>query len=174
MAATPWTLERSGLQASATGGSDVAMTGASFGARAPRALVTGGAGFIGSHLCERLLAEGYHVVCMDNLSTGVLENVAPLLSHQADFEYIDHDVSASIELPGQLDEVYHFASAASPADFGRLPIEILKSGALGTHNALGLARARGARFMLASTSEVYGDPLVHPQHEDYRGNVSTT
>jgi dTDP-glucose 4,6-dehydratase len=142
--------------------------------RRPRALVTGGAGFIGSHLCERLLSEGYRVVCVDNLSTGVLENVAPLLASEANFEYVDHDVSTHIEVPGELDEVYHFASAASPADFGRIPIEILKSGASGTHNALGLARARGARFMLASTSEVYGDPLVHPQHEEYRGNVSTT
>jgi dTDP-glucose 4,6-dehydratase len=142
--------------------------------RRPRALVTGGAGFIGSHLCERLLSEGYRVVCMDNLSTGILENVAPFLASEADFEYIDHDVSFYIDLPRELDEVYHFASAASPADFGRIPIEILKSGALGTHNCLGLARARGARFMLASTSEVYGDPLVHPQREDYRGNVSTT
>jgi dTDP-glucose 4,6-dehydratase len=111
---------------------------------------------------------------MDNLSTGALENVAPMLASEADFDYIDHDVSAHIEVPGELDEVYHFASAASPADFGRIPIEILKSGALGTHNSLGLARARGGRFMLASTSEVYGDPLVHPQHEEYRGNVSTT
>jgi dTDP-glucose 4,6-dehydratase len=142
--------------------------------RRPRALVTGGAGFIGSHLCERLLAEGYEVVCIDNLSTGVLENVAPFLASEADFEIIDHDVSVHIDLAGELDEVYHFASAASPADFGRIPIEILKTGALGTHNCLGLARAKGARFMLASTSEVYGDPLVHPQHEDYRGNVSTT
>jgi dTDP-glucose 4,6-dehydratase len=100
--------------------------------------------------------------------------VAPLLASEADFEYVDHDVSTHIEIPGELDEVYHFASAASPADFGRIPIEILKSGASGTHNALGLARARGGRFMLASTSEVYGDPLVHPQHEEYRGNVSTT
>ena len=137
-------------------------------------MVTGGAGFIGSHLCERLLAEGYEVVCMDNLSTGILENVAPLLAREADFEYVDHDVSASIDLPGELDEVYHFASPASPADFERIPIEILKAGSLGTHNSLGLARAGGARFMLASTSEVYGDPLIHPQHEDYRGNVSTT
>jgi dTDP-glucose 4,6-dehydratase len=137
-------------------------------------VVTGGAGFIGSHLCERLLAEGYEVVCMDNLSTGILENVAPLLAREADFEYVDHDVSASIDLPGELDEVYHFASPASPADFERIPIEILKAGSLGTHNSLGLARAGGARFMLASTSEVYGDPLIHPQHEDYRGNVSTT
>jgi len=142
--------------------------------RRPRALVTGGAGFIGSHLCERLLSEGYKVVCMDNLSTGVLENVAPLLAREADFDYIDHDVSTHIELPGELDEVYHFASAASPADFGRFAVEILKSGAMGTLNCLGVARARGARFMLASTSEVCGDPLVHPQHEEYRGNVSTT
>ena len=142
--------------------------------RMPRALVTGGAGFIGSHLCERLLSEGYHVVCMDNLSTGVLENVAPFLASEADFEFIDHDVSVHIDFPGRLAEIYHFASAASPADFGRIPIEILKTGALGTLNSHGLARARGARFMLASTSEVYGDPLVHPQHEEYRGNVSTT
>jgi dTDP-glucose 4,6-dehydratase len=111
---------------------------------------------------------------MDNLCTGSLENIAPLLAREANFEYIDHDVSASIDLLGELDEVYHFASPASPADFGRIPIEILMAGAQGTHNALGLARSRGARFMLASTSEVYGDPLVHPQHEEYRGNVSTT
>ena len=150
------------------------MTRASPATRRPRALVTGGAGFIGSHLCERLLSEGCRVVCMDNLSTGVLENVTPFLATEANFEYIDHDVSVHIDIPGELDEVYHFASAASPADFGRIPIEILKTGALGTHNSLGLARAKGARFVLASTSEVYGDPLVHPQHEDYRGNVSTT
>jgi dTDP-glucose 4,6-dehydratase len=152
----------------------MAMTVPRVASRRPRALVTGGAGFIGSHLCERLLSEGYKVVCMDNLSTGVLKNVAPLLASEVNFEYMDHDVSTHIEFPGELDEVYHFASAASPADFGRIPIEILKTGALGTHNALGLARARRARFMLASTSEVYGDPLVHPQHEEYRGNVSTT
>src|ERR671913_358531 len=157
-------------QGSCTGVSDVARVAT----RRPRALVTGGAGFIGSHLCERLLSEGYRVVCMDNLSTGVLENVTPFLASEANFEYIDHNVSVHIDFPGELDEVYHFASAASPADFGRIPIEILKTGALGTHNALGLARSRGARFMLASTSEVYGDPLVHPQHEEYRGNVSTT
>ena len=111
---------------------------------------------------------------MDNLSTGSLANVAPFLANEADFEYVERDVSAYIDVAGGLEEVYHFASAASPADFGRIPIEILKTGAQGTHNCLGLARARGARFMLASTSEVYGDPLVHPQHEDYRGNVSTT
>src|ERR671917_838974 len=157
-------------QGSCTGASDVAMKGAS----TPRALITGGAGFIGSHLCERLLSEGYQVVCIDNLSTGVLENVAPFLASEANFEYIEHDVSVHIDLPGELAEVYHFASPASPADFVRIPIEILKSGALGTHNCLGLARARGGRFMLASTSEVYGDPLVHPQREDYRGNVSAT
>ena len=136
-----------------------------------RALVTGGAGFVGSHLCERLLSEGYRVLCMDNLRTGSLENVAHL-GGEAGFEYADHDVSAHINVPGRLDEVYHFASPASPVDFERIPIPILKAGALGTHNSLGLARAKGARFMLASTSEVYGDPLVHPQHEGYWGNVN--
>src|SRR5215203_718566 len=162
-----------GKQGSCTGDSDVAMTGPKRPAtRRPRALVTGGAGFIGSHLCERLLSEGYRVVCMDNISTGALENVDPFLAREADFEYIDHDVSVPIDFPGELDEVYHFASAASPADFGRIPIEILKTGALGTHNSLGLALAKGARFMLASSSEVYGDPLVPPQPEDYRGNVN--
>jgi dTDP-glucose 4,6-dehydratase len=120
------------------------MTVARPATRRPRALVTGGAGFIGSHLCERLLSEGYRVVCMDNLSTGVLGNVAPFLASEANFEYIDHDVSVHIDFPEALDEVYHFASAASPADFGRIPIEILKTGALGTHNCLGVARARGA------------------------------
>ena len=136
-----------------------------------RALVTGGAGFLGSHLCERLLAEGYHVVCMDNLRTGSLENVAHL-EGEAHFEYIDHDVTSHINVAGELDEIYHFASPASPKDFSRIPIPILKVGALGTYNALGLALAKGARFMLASTSEVYGDPLVHPQTEDYWGNVN--
>jgi len=150
------------------------MTEASLGARKPRALVTGGAGFVGSHLCGRLLAEGYRVVCLDNLSTGVLQNVSPLLAGEADFEYVDHDVNISMNVPGELDEVYHFASPASPIDFERVPLEILRTGALGTDNCLGLALDKGARFMLASTSEVYGDPLVHPQHEDYRGNVSTT
>jgi dTDP-glucose 4,6-dehydratase len=140
-------------------------------ARKPRALVTGGAGFVGSHLCERLLSEGYRVTCMDNLRTGTLENVAHLES-DADFEYIDHDVSAYINVSGELDEVYHFASPASPVDFERIPIPILKVGALGTHNSLGLALAKGARFMLASSSEVYGDPLVHPQHEEYWGSVN--
>src|SRR5215204_1098794 len=137
-----------------------------------RALVTGGAGFIGSHLCERLLlGEGYEVLCVDNLRTGSLENIAHLRA-EASFEYVQHDVTTHIDYPGRVDEVYHFASPASPADFERIPIPILKVGALGTYNALGLAKARGARFMLASTSEVYGDPLVHPQPEEYWGNVN--
>jgi dTDP-glucose 4,6-dehydratase len=138
----------------------------------PRALVTGGAGFLGSHLCERLLSEGYRVLCMDNLITGSYETVAHLGETESDFEYIDHDVSTHIDVPGELDEIYHFASPASPKDFARIPIPILKVGAMGTYNALGLARLKGARFMLASTSEVYGDPLVHPQPEEYRGNVN--
>ena len=143
------------------------------GTRKPRAIVTGGAGFLGSHLCERLLSEGYRVVCMDNLRTGTLENVAHM-EGEAGFEYVDHDVSSYIDVPGGLDEIYHFASPASPADFERIPIPILKAGALGTYNSLGLALAKGARFMLASTSEVYGDPLVHPQYEEYWGNVNPT
>jgi dTDP-glucose 4,6-dehydratase len=136
-----------------------------------RALVTGGAGFLGSHLCERLLSEGYHVVCMDNLRTGSLENVAHL-EGEAHFEYTDHDVTSYINVAGELDEIYHFASPASPKDFSRIPIPILKAGALGTYNSLGLALAKGARLMLASSSEVYGDPLVHPQTEDYWGHVN--
>ena len=136
-----------------------------------RALVTGGAGFVGSHLCERLLLEGYRVVCMDNLRTGSFENVAHLVGSPG-FDYAQHDVTTYIDCPGNLDEIYHFASPASPADFERIPIPILKVGALGTYNALGLAKAKGARFMLASTSEVYGDPLVHPQPEEYWGNVN--
>jgi dTDP-glucose 4,6-dehydratase len=136
-----------------------------------RALVTGGTGFLGSHLCERLLSEGYRVLCMDNLRTGSLENVAHLKG-EAHFEYTDHDVTSHINVGGELDEIYHFASLASPKDFSRIPIPILKVGALGTYNSLGLALAKGARFMLASSSEVYGDPLVHPQREDYWGNVN--
>ena len=141
----------------------------------PRALVTGGAGFLGSHLCERLLAEGYRVLCADNLVTGTRENVIDL-EEDPGFEYVEHDVTSPLQVEGRLDEVYHFASPASPVDFGRIPMEILRAGSLGTHNTLDLALAQvpSARFMLASTSEVYGDPLVHPQHEDYRGNVSTT
>ena len=137
----------------------------------PRALVTGGAGFLGSHLCERLLAEGRRVICMDNLRTGTLENI-DYLRDDPNFEYADHDVTTYIDVSGELDEVYHFASPASPADFERIPIPILKVGALGTYNSLGLAKAKGARLMLASTSEVYGDPMVHPQPEEYWGNVN--
>jgi dTDP-glucose 4,6-dehydratase len=135
-----------------------------------RALVTGGAGFLGSHLCERLLSEGYRVVCMDNLRTGSLENVAHL-EGEAHFEYTDHDVTSYINVAGELDEIYHFASPARPKDFSRIPIPILKAGAFGTYNSLGLALAKGARLMLAS-SEVYGDPLMHPQTENYWGNVN--
>ena len=135
--------------------------------------MTGGAGFLGSHLCERLLAEGYLVVCVDNLSTGVKENIVHL-EDDPDFESVEGDVTLPLRIDGGLDEIYHFASPASPTDFERIPIEILRAGSSGTHNALDLALASGARFMLASSSEVYGDPLVHPQHEDYRGNVSTT
>ena len=154
--------------ASPTEASGVAEAGAR---GKPRALVTGGAGFIGSHLCEQLLAEGYRVVCMDNLRTGSLENIAHL-EDEPNFEYVEHDVTTYMGIPGELDEVYHFASPASPKDFTRIPIPILKVGALGTYNALGLARLKGARFMLASSSEVYGDPLIHPQTEEYWGNVN--
>ncbi len=136
-----------------------------------RVLVTGGAGFLGSHLCGRLLSEGRRVICMDNLRTGSLTNLA-LFRNDPDFEYVEHDVTTHINVPGGLDEIYHFASPASPADFGRIPIPILKVGALGTYNSLGLAKAKDARMMLASTSEVYGDPLVHPQPEEYWGNVN--
>jgi len=137
-----------------------------------RALVTGGAGFLGSHLCERLISEGYRVVCIDNLCTGTQESISHLTG-SPDFEYIEHDVTTYIGCPGALDEIYHLASPASPVDFERIPIPILKVGALGTYNCLGLAKAKGARFMLASTSEVYGDPLVHPQPEVYWGNVNS-
>ncbi len=138
-----------------------------------RVLVTGGAGFIGSHLCERLLSDGYQVVCVDNLVTGSTTNVSHLTSDPG-FEFVEADVTVSFDALGigDLDEVYHFASPASPKDFERIPIPILMVGGVGTHNALELAKERGARFMLASTSEVYGDPLVHPQHEEYRGNVN--
>ncbi len=136
-----------------------------------RILITGGAGFIGSHLTDYLIAEGHQVVVMDNLVTGDLENIA---HHRANprFEYIHHDVSNHIHVAKPLDWVLHFASPASPIDYLQLPIQTLKVGALGTHNALGLAKAKGAKFLLASTSEVYGDPLVHPQPEDYWGNVN--
>lgn len=139
--------------------------------KTPTTLVTGGAGFLGSHLCDRLLAEGHRVIAMDNLLTGNLANIAHLRSDPK-FEFIHHNVSNHIELPGDLDYIFHFASPASPIDYLELPIQTLKVGSLGTHNALGLAKAKGARILLASTSEVYGDPLVHPQVESYWGNVN--
>jgi dTDP-glucose 4,6-dehydratase len=135
-----------------------------------RVLVTGGAGFIGSHLCEFLLGRGAEVVCLDNLSTGSADNIEGLRSDR--FLFVKHDVTNYIHVAGPLDYVLHFASPASPVDYQHLPIPTLKVGALGTHKALGLAKDKGARFLLASTSEVYGDPLVHPQREDYWGNVN--
>jgi len=136
-----------------------------------RAVVTGGAGFLGSHLCERLLADGYHVVCVDNLVTGVARNIRHLEGRRG-FEVIQHNVSEPLYLDGPVDAILHFASPASPVDYAQHPIATLKVGTLGTHNMLGLARAKGAVFLLASTSEVYGDPLVHPQPETYWGNVN--
>jgi dTDP-glucose 4,6-dehydratase len=133
-------------------------------------LVTGGAGFIGSHLCDFLLAHDCEVVCMDSLLTGTLDNIAHIRDPR--FLFVKHDVTNFIVIDGPLDYVLHFASPASPIDYLELPIQTLKVGALGTHKALGLAKARGAKFLLASTSEVYGDPLVHPQREDYWGNVN--
>jgi len=136
-----------------------------------RALVTGGAGFIGSHLCERLLAEGLEVVCMDNLITGDMSNIEHLTGRK-DFVFHHQDVTNYIHVPGRVDFVLHFASPASPRDYLEFPIQTAKVGSLGTHKALGLAREKKARFLLASTSEVYGDPLMHPQREDYWGNVN--
>ena len=136
-----------------------------------RYLVTGGAGFIGSHLCESFLSQGHEVLCMDNYSTGAKDNIAPFLKNPR-FRFIDHNVSRYIEVPEPLDFILHFASPASPVDYLELPIPTLKVGALGTHNTLGLAKAKDAVFLLASTSEVYGDPLVRPQPEDYWGNVN--
>jgi dTDP-glucose 4,6-dehydratase len=135
-----------------------------------RALVTGAAGFIGSHLSEHLLDKGFSVIGMDNLVTGDVANIEPLAKR--DFVFVKHDVTSYIVVEGPLDYVFHFASPASPIDYLKLPIQTLKVGGLGTHNCLGLAKAKGARFLLASTSEVYGDPLVHPQREDYWGNVN--
>ena len=136
-----------------------------------RTLITGGAGFLGSHLCDRFIAEGHEVVCMDNFVTGSPDNVAHLVGHER-FSLIRHDVSNYVYVAGDLDYILHFASPASPIDYLQLPIQTLKVGALGTHNLLGLAKAKGARFLLASTSEVYGDPLIHPQQEEYWGNVN--
>jgi dTDP-glucose 4,6-dehydratase len=136
-----------------------------------RILVTGGAGFIGSHLCRRLLDEGCEVLAYDNLLTGAIENIEPLLGNPR-FEFQHYDVTNFLYVAGELDAILHFASPASPADFERLPIQILKVGSLGTHKALGLAKAKNARFLLASTSECYGDPEVNPQPETYWGNVN--
>ena len=136
----------------------------------PRTLVTGGAGFLGSHLCEYLLDKGHEVICMDNLITGSKQNISGIKS--GNFRFVNHNVSEFIKLDGDLDYILHFASPASPIDYLELPIQTLKVGALGTHNALGLAKAKKAVFLLASTSEVYGDPLVHPQPEEYWGNVN--
>ena len=136
----------------------------------PRTLVTGGAGFLGSHLCEYLLNKGHEVICMDNLITGSKQNISGLKS--SNFRFVNHYVTEFIKLDGDLDYILHFASPASPIDYLELPIQTLKVGALGTHNALGLAKAKNAVFLLASTSEVYGDPLVHPQTEEYWGNVN--
>jgi dTDP-glucose 4,6-dehydratase len=136
-----------------------------------RVLVTGGAGFLGSHLCDRMLAEGYSVIAMDNLLTGDLANIEHLFKEK-DFEYYHHDITKFIHVPGKLDYILQFASPASPIDYLQMPIQTLKVGAMGTHNCLGLAKEKGARILVASTSEVYGDPLVHPQVEEYWGNVN--
>jgi len=135
------------------------------------AVVTGGAGFLGSHLCDKLIAEGHKVICIDNLLTGSIENIEHLMGNE-DFQFIKHDVTNYIHVPGRVDYILHFASPASPLDYLKFPIQTLKVGSLGTHKALGLAKEKNARFLLASTSEVYGDPIIHPQTEDYWGNVN--
>ncbi|MEO6612820.1 MAG: UDP-glucuronic acid decarboxylase family protein [Chitinophagaceae bacterium] len=136
-----------------------------------RVLITGAAGFLGSHLCDRFIRDGYHVIAMDNLITGDLKNIEHLFKLEQ-FEFYHHDVTKFINIPGSLDYILHFASPASPIDYLKIPIQTLKVGAMGTHNCLGLAKAKNARMLVASTSEVYGDPLVHPQTEEYWGNVN--
>jgi len=137
-----------------------------------RVLITGGAGFLGSHLCDRFIKEGYHVIAMDNLITGDLRNIEHLFKLE-NFEFYHHDVSTFVHVPGELHYILHFASPASPIDYLKIPIQTLKVGSLGTHNLLGLAKDKNARIIIASTSEVYGDPTVHPQPEEYYGNVNT-
>jgi dTDP-glucose 4,6-dehydratase len=137
----------------------------------PKILITGGAGFIGSHLCDRFVKEGYDVIAMDNLLTGSLDNISHLFP-RPNFTFHHHDVTKFIHISGDLDYILHFASPASPVDYLKMPIQTMKVGSLGTHNCLGLAKDKGARIVVASTSEVYGDPLVHPQTEDYWGNVN--
>lgn len=136
-----------------------------------RVLITGAAGFLGSHLCDRFIKEGYYVIGMDNLITGRLENIEHLFGKE-NFHFVNHDVSNFVHVSGELDYILHFASPASPIDYLKIPIQTLKVGSLGTHNLLGLAKAKGARMIIASTSEVYGDPMVHPQTEEYWGNVN--
>ena len=136
-----------------------------------RILITGGAGFLGSHLCDKFIGKGYHVIAMDNLLTGSLDNISHLFP-LPNFEYYHHDVTTFVHIPGPLDYILHFASPASPIDYLKMPIQTLKVGALGTHNLLGLAKAKNSRILVASTSEVYGDPLIHPQPEEYWGNVN--
>jgi len=137
-----------------------------------KVLITGAAGFLGSHLCDRFIKEGFYVIGMDNFITGDKKNISHL-SNNPHFEFIEHDVTEFIKIEGELDYILHFASPASPIDYLKIPIQTLKVGSLGTHNLLGLAKAKKARLLIASTSEVYGDPLVHPQTEDYYGNVNT-
>lgn len=136
-----------------------------------RILITGGAGFLGSHLCDRFIKEGYEVIAMDNLITGDIRNIEHLFPLK-EFTFYNHDITRFIHVPGEIDFILHFASPASPIDYLKIPIQTLKVGAMGTHNCLGLAKAKGARMLIASTSEVYGDPLVHPQPEEYWGNVN--
>jgi len=138
---------------------------------AKRILIAGAAGFLGSHLCDRFLKEGYHVIGMDNLLTGNIKNIEHLFP-VPEFEFYHHDITKFVHVPGNIDYILHFASPASPIDYLKMPIQTLKVGALGTHNLLGLAKSKGARILVASTSEVYGDPLVHPQKEEYWGNVN--
>ena len=137
-----------------------------------KVLITGAAGFLGSHLCDKFIHEGFQVIGMDNFITGDEDNIAHLFNNER-FQFIEHDITEFVKIEGNLDYILHFASPASPIDYLRIPIQTLKVGSLGTHNLLGLAKAKGARLLIASTSEVYGDPLVHPQTEDYFGNVNT-